>query len=51
MEGGLLGVWRPIVRALLIALVIPPLFVDVDLREAVARIARFLEQYRKRHAA
>ena len=28
MEGGLLGVWRPVVRALLIALVIPALVWD-----------------------
>ncbi len=32
MAGGLLGVWRPIVRALLIALVIPALLFDENQR-------------------
>ncbi|MDX2026331.1 RDD family protein, partial [Microcella sp.] len=32
MAGGLLGVWRPIVRALLIALVIPALLFDENHR-------------------
>jgi uncharacterized RDD family membrane protein YckC len=32
MAGGLLGLWRPIVRALLIALVLPAVFWDVDHR-------------------
>lgn len=32
MAGGLLGVWRPVVRAVLIALVIPPLLFDENQR-------------------
>ena len=32
MAGGLLGVWRPVVRALLIALVVPALLVDENQR-------------------
>lgn len=32
MAGGLLGVWRPVVRALLIALVIPPMLFDENNR-------------------
>lgn len=40
MEGGLLGVWRPVVRALLIALVIPPMLFDDDNRGLHDRVAR-----------
>lgn len=40
MEGGLLGVWRPIVRALLIALVIPPMLFDDNNRGLHDRVAR-----------
>lgn len=40
MEGGLLGVSRPIVRALLIALVIPPMLFDDNNRGLHDRVAR-----------
>lgn len=40
MEGGLLGVWRPIVRALLIALVIPAMVWDDNNRGLHDRASR-----------
>lgn len=40
MEGGLLGVWRPVVRALLIALVIPAMVWDDDNRGLHDRVSR-----------
>ncbi len=40
MEGGLLGVWRPVVRALLIALVIPALVWDDNNRGLHDRVSR-----------
>ncbi len=40
MEGGLLGVWRPVVRALLIALVIPALVWDENNRGLHDRLSR-----------
>ena len=40
MEGGLLGVWRPIVRALLIALVIPAIVWDDNNRGLHDRASR-----------
>ncbi len=40
MEGGLLGVWRPVVRALLIALVIPAMVWDDNNRGLHDRASR-----------
>jgi hypothetical protein len=40
MEGGLLGVWRPLVRALLIALVIPAMVWDDNNRGLHDRLSR-----------
>lgn len=40
MEGGLLGVWRPVVRALLIALVIPAMVWDDNNRGVHDRASR-----------
>ncbi len=40
MEGGLLGVWRPLVRAVLIALVIPALLWDENNRGLHDRLTR-----------
>ena len=40
MEGGLLGVWRPVVRALLIALVIPAVIWDENNRGLHDRLSR-----------
>lgn len=40
MEGGLLGVWRPVVRALLIALVIPAMMWDDNNRGLHDRASR-----------
>lgn len=40
MEGGLLGVWRPVVRALLIALVIPAMVWDDNNRGLHDRLSR-----------
>ncbi len=40
MEGGLLGVWRPVVRALLIALVIPAMVWDDNNRGLHDRVSR-----------
>ena len=40
MEGGLLGVWRPVVRALLIALVVPAIVWDDNNRGLHDRLSR-----------